>query len=70
MNTSSGVSWLHDKLRSELEERRESLRSSMEKGLNYHEYIQYCGRIRENERQQDSLAALFKDFYQGDDDDE
>lgn len=70
MTEHSGVSWLHDHLRASLRERREKLRESVEKGVPYPEYLGTVGRIKENQRQQDQLAELFKDFYQGDDYDE
>ena len=66
----SGVSWLHDKLRAGLKERREQLRTYLERGVPFHEYVGFIGRVKENERQQNELDELFKDFYQLEDEDE
>jgi hypothetical protein len=66
----SGVSWLHDKLRTDLEARKEYLMEAIATGLPQEEYRQFVGRYRECKRQLDELGELFADFYQNEDADE
>jgi len=70
IDVDSGVSWLHDKMRIELEEREQFLLEACGKGLPYHEYLGFVGRLRECRRQIGELAELFKEFYTLDEEDE
>lgn len=69
----SGVSWLHDRLRKDLEDREQAILEGLGRDLDYASYIKTNGRLHENRRQQMELRELFKEFYQfddeGDDDD-
>lgn len=66
---SEGVSWVHDRLRKDLEDRRQQLLEFLARGVPYHEYVGFIGRLKENERQQADIAEMFKDFYQGEEED-
>lgn len=66
----SGVSWLHDTQKAKLKEREQFLLESCGKGLPYHEYIGFVGRLRECRRQLDELAELFTDFYQAEEEED
>ena len=66
----SGVSWLHDKLKSILSDRKESLASGIANGVPLEEYRQMVGRYRETDRMLGTtLPELFHEFYQSEDDD-
>lgn len=66
----SGVSWLHDSLRQQLKEREQTILEVCGRGLDYPSYIKTTGMLQENRRQQGELDELFKEFYQGDEDDD
>lgn len=66
----SGVSWLHDKLRAELEEREQAILQVFRRDLDYPSYIKTNGMLRENTRQQDALRELFQTFYQDEEEDD
>lgn len=66
----SGVSWLHDRLRADLNDRAEHLKDAMSRGLPFHEYIGFVGRYKECLRQQSELAQLFTDFYQSEEEED
>jgi hypothetical protein len=59
-----GVSWLHDKQLSDLREREHFLLEACGSGLQFHEYLPMCGRLRECRRQMQELAELFAEFHQ------
>ena len=60
----SGVSWLHDKMREKLEERKQFLMEAIAHGVPEAEYRGFVGRIRECKRQIDELDEVFAMFYQ------
>lgn len=64
----SGVSWLHDKLVQELEDRGEALKEGMARGVPVEEYKQFVGRYRENREIRFMVTEIFEGFYQDDDD--
>jgi hypothetical protein len=67
----SGVSWLHDRLVKDINERIRFLEESLGKGVPIHEYGNFVGRIKELKRTRDGLLPeAFKDLSGSDDDDE
>lgn len=70
ISVESGVSWLHDTLRQQLEDREQQILEVLGRGLDYPSYIKTTGMLQECRRQQGTLAEQFKEFYQGEEDDD
>lgn len=72
MSMQSGVSWLHDTLLERLNERRETLKEGIARGVeSIKEYRQLVGRCEELRRLINmDIPELFEDFYQADADDD
>jgi hypothetical protein len=67
----SGVSWLHDRLVKDINERIRWLEENLGKGVPLHEYGNFVGRIKELRRTRDDLVPeAFKDLSGSDDDDD
>ena len=65
----SGVSWLHDKLRAEAQDRIDILKEGIAEGVPLHEYQAMVGRYKEAKRQLSIvLPEIFADFYQAEED--
>lgn len=63
----SGVSWLHDTLRSRVKERSEWLKEAIAAGVPLEEYRQMVGKYKETQRfLKITLPELFEEFYQAD----
>ena len=66
----SGVSWLHDHLRVQLEEREQQILEVLGRGLDYPSYIKTTGMLQECKRQIGELQELFQKFYQDEEEDD
>ena len=62
----SGVSWLHDTLKSTLTDRMEFLKEGVANGIaSVDEYRAMCGRYHEAKRMLEiTIPEIFTDFYQ------
>lgn len=63
----SGVSWLHDKLVEQAEDRVEILKEGIAEGVPLHEYQAMVGRYKEAKRQLTIvIPELFEEFHVAD----